>query len=140
VAVLGNLQRLVFALAYDRMGNDTVVRAEVKDLWHCFYQLWTAVNEKVQRGPVSIPLMGSGLARVTAVDRDNLLRLILLSFAAFSRTQVACHECGSCLPPMTPPRSTCSACGNSCGPCERARSALALVAHSTAISGTTARQ
>ena len=92
VAALGSPQRLVFALAYGRMGNDMVVRAEVKDLWSCFYQLWAAVNEKGQRGPVSVPLMGSGLARINALDRDNLLRLILLSFAAFSRTQVACDE------------------------------------------------
>jgi len=35
---------------------------------------------------------GSGLARVDSLDHENLLRLILLSFVAYSRTQLICHE------------------------------------------------
>lgn len=92
VAVLGEPRRLTFALAYGRMGNDLVVRAPVEDLWHCFNQLWEAVYRHGQRGPLSIPLMGSGLARVDSLDRENLLRLILLSFVSYSRLRLACHE------------------------------------------------
>jgi hypothetical protein len=36
--------------------------------------------------------MGSGLARIDTLDRGNLLRLILLSFVAFSRLRLICHE------------------------------------------------
>jgi Domain of unknown function (DUF6430) len=92
VAVLGEPQRLVFAVAYGVMGNDLVVRAPVEDLWYCFCQLWEAVYRNGQRAPLSVPLMGSGLARVDSLDRENLLRLIVLSFVAYSRIQLACHE------------------------------------------------
>jgi Domain of unknown function (DUF6430) len=92
VAVLGKPRRHIFAAAYGRMGNDMTVRAPVEDLWYCFSQLWEAVSRKGQRGPVSVPLMGSGLARVDSLDHENLLRLIVLSFAAHSRTELVCHE------------------------------------------------
>jgi hypothetical protein len=92
VAVLGTSRRHIFAIAYGRMGNDMVARSPVADLWYCLDQLWDAVYRKGQRGPVSIPLMGSGLARVVGLDHENLLRLILLSFVAHSRTELICHE------------------------------------------------
>jgi hypothetical protein len=92
VAVLGQPRRHVFAIAYGRMGNDMIVRAPIEDLWYCFSQLWTAVYQKGQQGPVSVPLMGAGLARVNSLDHENLLRLIVLSFAAYSRMELVCHE------------------------------------------------
>jgi transcriptional regulator with XRE-family HTH domain len=92
VAVLGEPRRLIFAVAYGRMGNDLVVRAPVEDLWHCFAKLWEAVYQHGQRGTLSVPLMGSGLARIDTLDRGNLLRLILLSFVAYSRLRLVCHE------------------------------------------------
>jgi transcriptional regulator with XRE-family HTH domain len=92
VAVLGEPRRLIFAVAYGRMGNDLVVRAPVADLWNCYAQLWEAVYRHGQRGPLSIPLMGSGLARVDTLDRENLIQLILLSFVAYSRHRLICHE------------------------------------------------
>jgi transcriptional regulator with XRE-family HTH domain len=92
VAVLGEPRRLIFAVAYGRMGNDLVARAPVEDLWHCFTNLWEAVYRHGQRGALSVPLMGSGLARIDTLDRGNLLRLILLSFVSYSRLRVICHE------------------------------------------------
>jgi len=92
VAVLGEPQRRVFAVAFGRMGNDLVVRAPIEDLWQCYTRLWEAVYRFGQRGALAIPLIGSGLARVDTLDRNNLLRLILLSFVAYSRRQVVCHE------------------------------------------------
>jgi hypothetical protein len=92
VAVLGQPSRHIFAVAYGRMGNDMVVRSPVEDLWYCFNQLWGAIGQKGQLGPVSVPLMGSGLARVSSLDHENLLRLILLSFVAYSRAETVCRE------------------------------------------------
>lgn len=92
VAVLGKPQRLIFAVAYGRMGNDMVARSPVKDLWYCFNELWEAVYLKGQRGPVSVPLMGTGLARINSLDPENLLRLILLSFVSYSRTELVSQE------------------------------------------------
>ncbi len=92
VAVLGERQRLVFAVAYGVMGNDLVVRAPVEDLWYCFSQLWDSVYRNGSRAVLSVPLMGSGLARMDSLDRDSLLRLIVLSFVAYSRIRLICHE------------------------------------------------
>jgi transcriptional regulator with XRE-family HTH domain len=99
VAVLGKPRRLIFGIAYGSMGNDLVVRTTVEELWHAFHQLWSAVYLHGQRGALSIPLMGSGLARVDNLDRENLLRLILLSFVAFSRQNLICHELRVVIPP-----------------------------------------
>jgi hypothetical protein len=92
VAVLGEPRRLIFAVAYGSMGNDLVVRAPLENLWYCFNQLWEAAYRNGQRGALSIPLMGSALARVDSLDRENLLRLILLSFVAYSRLKLICHD------------------------------------------------
>jgi plasmid maintenance system antidote protein VapI len=92
VAVLGEPRRLIFAIAYGTMGNDLVAHAPVEDLWHCFMKLWDAVYRRGQRGALSVPLMGSGLARIDTLDRGNLLRLILLSFVSYSRLRLICHE------------------------------------------------
>jgi transcriptional regulator with XRE-family HTH domain len=92
VAVLGEPRRLIFAVAYTRMGNDLVAYAPVEDLWYCFTKLWEAVYRRGQRGALSVPVMGSGLARVDTLDRGNLLRLILLSFVSYSRLRLICHE------------------------------------------------
>jgi transcriptional regulator with XRE-family HTH domain len=90
--VLGEPRRLIFGLAYGRMGNDLVVRAPLEGLWYCYSQLWEAVYRYGQRMTLSIPLMGAGLARIDALDRRNLLRLMLLSFVAYSRLQLVCSE------------------------------------------------
>lgn len=92
VAVLGEPRRLIFGVAYTRMGNDLVAHAPVEDLWTCFTKLWDAVYRHGQRGALSVPLMGSGLARIDTLDRGNLLRLILLSFVSSSRLRLICHE------------------------------------------------
>ena len=92
VAVLGEPRRLIFAIAYGKMGNDLVARAPVEELWHCYTNLWDAVYRHGQRAALSVPLMGSGLARIDTLDRGNLLRLILLSFVAYSRLRLICHE------------------------------------------------
>lgn len=92
VAVLGEPRRLIFAIAYGRMGNDLVVCAPLEGLWYCYTKLWEAVYRYGQRGALSVPLMGAGLARIDTLDRGNLLRLILLSFVAHSRGQLVCRE------------------------------------------------
>lgn len=92
VAVLGEPRRLIFAVAYGTMGNDLVTQAPVESLWYCFTKLWDAVYRHGQRGALSIPVMGSGLARIDTLDRGNLLRLILLSFVSYSRQRLVCHE------------------------------------------------
>jgi transcriptional regulator with XRE-family HTH domain len=104
VVVLGDPGRHIFGVAYGRMGNDLVVRAPVEGLWQCYAQLWEAVYRHGHRETLSIPLMGSGLARVDTLDRSNLLQLILLSFVAYSRRQLICHELRIVISPADAPR------------------------------------
>ncbi|BCB84100.1 macro domain-containing protein [Phytohabitans suffuscus] len=92
VAVIGKPPRLVFAVAYSRMGNDFVARSSVDDIWMSLGTLWDAIYSHAQHGRVAIPLIGSGLARVDMLERQNLLRMILLSFLARSRQGVVCRE------------------------------------------------
>jgi len=112
VAVLGEPRRLIFAVAYGKMGNDLVARAPVEDLWHCYTCLWEAVYRRGQRGALSVPLMGSGLARIDTLDRGNLLRLILLSFVAYSRLKIICHELRIVIHPADLPRVDLAGLGN----------------------------
>jgi hypothetical protein len=92
VAVIGSPHRRIFAVAYSRMGNDLIARSSVDDLWVSLSALWDAVFAHAQHGKIAIPLIGSGLARVDLLERQNLLRMILLSFLARSRRAVVCRE------------------------------------------------
>jgi len=92
VAVLGKPGGHVFAVAYSRMGNDLVPRSSVKDVWISLHRLWTAVYERAERRPVAMPVIGSGLARIDQLDRETLLKLILISFLAGSRELPICQD------------------------------------------------
>ncbi|WP_208811002.1 macro domain-containing protein [Micromonospora echinofusca] len=92
VAVLHRSGRRIFAVAYSRMGTDYVARSSVDNLWLSLNGLWDAVYRHGQRGELAIPLLGSGLARIDALDRESLLKMILLSFVARSREAQLCRE------------------------------------------------
>jgi hypothetical protein len=89
VAVLGDVDRHFFCVAYTRMGNNNVAQGSVSDLWQSLCAAWEAVRNNGQGDPVSIPVVGSGLARLSSqISRPDLVRLILLSFLTASRAQV----------------------------------------------------
>jgi hypothetical protein len=92
VAVLNQGSRRIYGLAYSRMGNDDVARSSVANLWLSLDKLWDAVYRHSQRGHVAIPLMGAFLARIDELDAEALLKMILLSFAARSRSTLLCCE------------------------------------------------
>ncbi|MET7682650.1 macro domain-containing protein [Streptomyces sp. NPDC005423] len=92
VAVLGTRPRLVFAVAYSRIGNDCVAASSVEELWSGLSRLWDALHRHAQLERVAMPLVGSGLARLDHLDQDSLLRLILMSFVARSREGAVCRE------------------------------------------------
>ncbi|MCX3059787.1 macro domain-containing protein [Streptomyces beihaiensis] len=92
VAVLGARPRLVFGVAYSRIGDDYVASSGVDDLWRGLGGLWRALRAHAQLDRVDMPLVGSGLARIGYLDRDSLLRLILVSFVASSREAAVCRE------------------------------------------------
>jgi hypothetical protein len=89
VAVLGDVQQHFFCVAYTRMGNNNVAQSSVSDLWQSLCSTWEAVRNRGQLGAVSIPIVGSGLARLSSqISRPDLVRLILLSFLTASRAQI----------------------------------------------------
>ncbi|MFF5184949.1 macro domain-containing protein [Streptomyces sp. NPDC000345] len=92
VAVLGARPRLVFAVAYSRMGNDCVASCGVQDLWLGLDRLWDAIRRHGQLERVTMPLTGAGLARLHDLDEDSLLRLILLSFVVHAWERPLCRE------------------------------------------------
>jgi hypothetical protein len=92
VAVLGRPGQHTFLVAYSRMGNDLVPRSSVNEVWHSLARLWEAVDRFGQRQPVAMPVVGSGLARIDALDAQNLVQLILLSYLARSRESPVSRE------------------------------------------------
>jgi hypothetical protein len=92
VAVIGDGPRLVFCVAYSRLGNDGVARSSVEELWLGLNRLWDAVYRRGQQDAVAIPLLGAGLARLDFLEAQDILRLILLSFVARSRERRVCRE------------------------------------------------
>lgn len=84
--------RRVYCVAYSRMGNDLVAQSSIDDLWQSLGVLWDEVYRHGQRGTVVVPIIGSELARIHCVDRESLIRMILLSFVARSREQLLCKE------------------------------------------------
>jgi hypothetical protein len=91
-AVLRAGRRRIFAVAYSRMGDELVARSTLNDLWGSLDNLWETIDQHARREPVAMPLVGSGLARIDVLDRESLLKLVLLSFVAQSRQRVVCHE------------------------------------------------
>jgi hypothetical protein len=92
VAVLDQPPRVVFAVAYSTMGNDLIARAKLDDIWHSLNMLWDAIYRHAQLETVAMPLIGSGLARVDYIERESLLKMIILSFVASSRQRLVCKE------------------------------------------------
>jgi hypothetical protein len=99
VAVLGAPRRYFFCVAYSSMSPALTARSSVDTLWLSLSRLWDAVYEHGQRQPLAMPLTGAALARVDALDRESLLRLILLSFVAASRDRVCTTHLRIVLPP-----------------------------------------
>ncbi|GAB1641552.1 macro domain-containing protein [Krasilnikovia sp. MM14-A1259] len=99
VAVLGAPRRLFFCVAYSTMSPSLVAASSTDALWQSLSRLWKAVHERGQRQPLAMPVVGAALARVNALDREALLRLILLSFVAASRERVLTTELRIVLPP-----------------------------------------
>jgi DNA-binding SARP family transcriptional activator len=84
--------RRIFATAYSQLGNDLVARSAPQDLRHSLDRLWEAVARYGMVKPVAVPLVGSGLARLRPLRREELIALIVESFIA---------GCGR-LPAVTP--------------------------------------
>ncbi|GAB2606775.1 hypothetical protein Aab01nite_01960 [Paractinoplanes abujensis] len=88
IATLGEPDRLFFCVAYSEMGPSLVAQSSADKLWLSLSRLWSELHDRGQQRPLAMPVVGATLARVDALDREALLRLILLSFVAASRERL----------------------------------------------------
>lgn len=93
VTTLGSPHHYYFCVAYSKMSNSNVAQSSVSALWLSLSDVWDAIRARGQRQPVSMPIVGSELARVSnLVSRADLIRLIILSFLTASREHVVTNE------------------------------------------------
>ena len=82
----------IFGVAISKMTNDLVSESSVNSLWESLGQLWNTVYKYSARQAVVMPVLGTGLARINALDRESLLRMTLLSFMARNREKLFCKQ------------------------------------------------
>jgi hypothetical protein len=72
--------RLVYAAAYSRLDNDLVARSSREDLAATLDRVWESAARYGRMLPIAVPLLGSGLARITELRQEQLLCMIVESF------------------------------------------------------------
>jgi hypothetical protein len=82
--VLGSPDKRFFLNAYGFMGNDLRVVSTADDIWYSLSCLWEKVRLKGHGLAISIPVIGSDLAR-TNLPRMALIKLVIISFIAASK-------------------------------------------------------
>lgn len=93
VATIRENGRRIFCVAYSRLDNDLVARSSVEYLTTSLDRLWEEIHRKGAYGEVVMPLVGSGRSRISALDRQGLLELIVTSFhRALVRGIPICRE------------------------------------------------
>lgn len=73
-----------FLSAYGYMSNDLVIKSNSDDLWTALHQIWEQIHLKGHSTHVSIPVIGSDLARI-GLSRMLLIKFIIISFIMASR-------------------------------------------------------
>ncbi|WP_405613532.1 macro domain-containing protein [Streptomyces sp. NBC_00076] len=88
VAVLGSFETRYYCVAYSRMGNNLAAQSSVDALWLSLSRLWDVIDETGNRRSVSMPVIGSDLARVDNLDYESIVKMVALSFVARSRKSI----------------------------------------------------
>lgn len=92
VATLGDSSQLFFLVAYSKMQNNLIAQSDVDALWKALGAIWEEAYLRAQRKTLSIPIVGSELARISCLNRESLLKMVMLSFVARSRQNLICKE------------------------------------------------
>lgn len=92
VAAIRESGRIIYCVAYSRLDNNFVAQSSVNRIWDSLDALWNSAHQNGQRATLAVPIFGSELARVDSLDRESLIRMILLSFVARSRGGVIASE------------------------------------------------
>ncbi|MFI5635112.1 macro domain-containing protein [Streptomyces sp. NPDC051664] len=91
VVTIGD-ERNYYCIAYSRLSNDLVARSSVDSLWDSMRCLWDEISMNGGRDRVSMPVIGSDLARVDNLDYESIVKMVTLSFVARSRQSVIAKE------------------------------------------------
>jgi hypothetical protein len=83
---LGTHEKRYFLTAYGYMGNDLKIQSNADYIWLSLSSLWEQVRLKGHGMQVSIPIIGSTLAR-TNLPRLTLAKLIITSFVIASKQE-----------------------------------------------------
>lgn len=92
IAVLGSVDVRYYCVAYSQMSNNLVARSNVDTLWQSLGLLWDELDDSGHCGRVSIPIIGSDLARVDNLDHESIAKMVILSFVARSRKSLISRE------------------------------------------------
>jgi len=85
--------RLLYLLAYCQMNEQNEARATVDGVWKSLLSLWEEISRSGNGSPVSMPVIGGGLARLSSIlPAQDSIRLIALSFIFASRKEKVCDE------------------------------------------------
>jgi len=85
-------RRRIFAFVHCRQGRDLVTRSSAEELRVSLDQLWRSVRVHGLLKPLALPLVGSGLARVTELSREQLMTMIIDTFLAGCREERCATE------------------------------------------------
>ncbi|GAB3892712.1 DUF6430 domain-containing protein [Kibdelosporangium lantanae] len=78
--------RRVFATAYSCLGNDLVARSSPEHLATALDEVWASAAQFGQLAPIAVPLIGSGLSRLTELGPEDVVIMIVESFLRGCRT------------------------------------------------------
>ncbi len=84
--------RRVFAFVHCRQGLDLVTHSTPAELRLGLEQLWRSVRQHGLLRPVAMPLVGSGLARVAELTREQLMIMIIHTFLTSCRDSRCSQE------------------------------------------------
>jgi hypothetical protein len=93
VATIHHGPRLLFFSAYCEMDKQNNTGTTIDNVWKSLLSLWTEISMRGNGSPVSISVLGGGLARISDVlPAQDSIRLIALSFMFASRRATICDE------------------------------------------------
>ena len=85
---LGNVTNRHFMIVYTVMGSDLKCKpTDINTLWQSMDNLWKIIRKRGQSLEISMPIIGSDLAR-TGLTRKELLNLIITSFVLNSKEEL----------------------------------------------------
>jgi len=92
VAVLRNLDRCFFMVAYTEMNEQNEAHATVDGIWRSLDELWKQVSAHSNGRTVAMPVIGQGQSRISQIlPAQDSIRLVILSFMFASRRTKLCE-------------------------------------------------